>query len=161
MQVKISRAQSGWVANSLYGGIRQVVHEHIYTSHMQREGWRLPSHTRSHCAYENPQNKALVCMLFFHYLLMLCCTYSPNRRRPYLYILSIVHRSTKIPRDLTKEDGKHNWHTSFTHNLHIYLRNNTSQAWQSGTPDPFSHCVLVSQWVITRLSWFGLKGNAV
>lgn len=53
------------------------------------------------------------------------------------------------------------WQTGFTRNLHIYLRNDTSQAWQSGTSDSFPLCALVSRWVITRLSWFGLNGGAV
>ena len=34
----------------------------------------------------------------------------------------------QIPSGLTKEVVKHNWHIGLTHNLHIYLRNNTSQA---------------------------------
>lgn len=55
-----------------------------------------------------------------------------------------MHSFSQISNGLTKEVRKHNWHTGSTHNLHIYLKNNTSQAWQSGTPDPFSLSVLWS-----------------
>lgn len=39
----------------------------------------------------------------------------------------------------------------FAHNLHIYLRNNTSQGSQSGTQILFSHGAPVSQRAIARL----------
>lgn len=51
--------------------------------------------------------------------------------------IHLVHQ-IQIPGDLPEEVGEHNWRAGFTHTLHIYLRNNTSQGWQSGTPDPFS-----------------------
>lgn len=147
--------------------------------YMQGKGQILPTHTKhslsqrvrlfrlqveaksTSCFVQTRIHRNNLISCFSPVPMILYCTYSSNHRRPYLYILYIVQSFTKIPRDLTREEGKHNWHTSFTHNLHIYLRNNTSQAWQSGTLDPFSRCALVSQWVITRLSWFGLKGGAV
>lgn len=39
--------------------------------------------------------------------------------------------------DFSEEVEEHHRRAVFTHNLHIYLRNNTSQGRQSGTPDPF------------------------
>lgn len=73
--------------------------------------------------------------------------------------IHLVHQF-QIPGDLPEEVREHNCRAGFTHNLHIYLRN-TSQGGQSGSPDPFSRCTLISQQVIGRLSWFGLKASAV
>lgn len=56
----------------------------------------------------------------------------------FFFIFFIVHGFTKIPRDLAEKWWEGIIGTrALKHNLHIYLRNNTSQARQSGAPDPF------------------------
>lgn len=93
------------------------------------------------CTDKNPLKEPNL-MLFSSSCSFLYCMYSSNRKRTSCTFYSLYIASHRIPSGLAKEVGKHNWHTGFTHNLHIYLRNNTSQAWQSGTPDPFSLCAL-------------------
>lgn len=90
-------------------------------------------------AYRNPSclAKTIICLKTH-----LSWPPSPARIHFMLHILiqpppiHLLHQFQLLG-DFSEEVEERHWRAVFTHNLHIYLRNNTSQGRQSGTPDPF------------------------